>query len=106
MRLGALAEHTWGAGQGTQDLLFVAIGTGIGSGLILNGEIYRGSRGLAGEIGHITLVPNGPRCNCGRRGGCLEAYAAGPAIARRAQAAMAADKKPCCGSFVTVKIRL
>lgn len=92
VRLGALAEHTWGAGQGTQDLLFVAIGTGIGSGLILNGEIYRGSRGLAGEIGHITLVPNGPRCNCGRRG-CLEAYAAGPAIARRAQAAMAADKK-------------
>ena len=103
MRLGALAEHTWGAGQGTQDLLFVAIGTGIGSGLILNGEIYRGSRGLAGEIGHITLVPNGPRCNCGRRG-CLE-DAAGPGHRSSRASSHGGDQNP-AGSFVTVKIRL
>lgn len=90
VRLGALAEQTWGASQGARDLLFVAIGTGIGSGLIIDGEIYRGSRGLAGEIGHITLAPDGPICNCGNRG-CLEVYAAGPAIARRAREAMTAD---------------
>lgn len=87
VRLGALAEHRWGAGQGAQDLIFVALGTGIGSGLILGGEIYRGSRGLAGELGHITVTRDGPRCNCGNRG-CLEVYAAGPAIARRAQEGM------------------
>ena len=91
VRLGALAEQTWGAGQGAHDLLFVAVGTGVGSGLILGGEIYRGGRGLAGEVGHMTLIPDGPVCNCGNRG-CLETYAAGPAIARRAREAMAADR--------------
>ncbi|MGI6128992.1 MAG: ROK family protein [bacterium] len=92
VRLGALAEHTWGAGQGTSNLLYVAVGTGVGSGLILDGKIYRGSRGLAGEIGHMTLVPDGPVCNCGNRG-CLEVYTAGPAIARRTREAMAVAKE-------------
>lgn len=92
VRLGALAECTWGAGQGAHDLLFVAVGTGVGSGLILGGEIYRGSKGFAGEIGHMTLLPDGPVCNCGNRG-CLETYVAGPAIARRARTAMAKDKE-------------
>jgi glucokinase len=87
VRLGALAEQRWGAGRGARDLIFVALGTGIGSGLILGGEIYRGSRGLAGEFGHITVTRDGPRCNCGNRG-CLEVYAAGPAIARRAREGM------------------
>lgn len=90
VRLGAVAEAEWGAGRGARDLIFVALGTGIGSGLILGGEVYRGSRGLAGEIGHITVSRDGPVCNCGNHG-CLEVYAAGPAIARRAQEAMASE---------------
>lgn len=77
----ALAEHRWGAGQGTQDMAFLTLGTGIGAGLILNGALYRGRHDLAGEIGHATIVPNGPPCLCGRRG-CLETLASGTAIGR------------------------
>lgn len=77
----ALAEHRWGAGRGCRDMAFLTMGTGIGAGLILNNALYRGRSGLAGEIGHMTLVPNGPLCLCGRRG-CLEALASGTAIGR------------------------
>ena len=77
----ALAEHRWGAGRGCWDMAFLTMGTGIGAGLILNNALYRGRSGLAGEIGHMTLVPNGPLCLCGRRG-CLEALASGTAIGR------------------------
>ncbi len=77
----ALAEHRWGAGQGTRDMAFLTMGTGIGAGLILNGELYRGRHDLAGEIGHTTIVPHGPPCLCGRRG-CLETLSSGTAIGR------------------------
>lgn len=77
----ALAEHQWGAGQGTRDMAFLTLGTGIGAGLILSGELYRGRHDLAGEIGHATILPNGPPCLCGRRG-CLETLASGTAIGR------------------------
>ena len=66
----------------------MTVSTGIGGGWILNGEIYRGADGLAGEIGHLTVDPEGPVCTCGRRG-CLEAIASGPAIARRARELLA-----------------
>lgn len=68
-------------------LAYLSIGTGISAGLILNGLLYRGSNGMAGEIGHIVIEPQGPLCSCGARG-CLEALAAGPAIARDAQKAV------------------
>jgi len=64
------------------DLAYVSIGTGLAAGLVLDGRLRRGSRGVAGEIGHIPIDPNGPRCECGRRG-CLEVLASGSAIARR-----------------------
>lgn len=80
----ALAEWKFGAGKGTRNLVFLTMGTGIGGGLILDGRIYRGTNDLAGEIGHQTILMNGPLCGCGKRG-CLEALASGPAIARLAR---------------------
>lgn len=85
----ALGEHRFGAGRGAKHMIYVVAGTGIGGGLILNGELYRGVSGMAGEIGHTTLLPGGPLCGCGNRG-CLEALAAGPAIARAARERIAA----------------
>jgi glucokinase len=80
----ALAEWRYGAGRGTQSMVFLTMGTGIGGGLILDGRLYRGANDLAGEVGHQTILINGPLCNCGKRG-CLEALASGPAVARLAQ---------------------
>lgn len=78
----ALGEHSYGAGQDTRDFVCVIVGTGIGAGLILDGKLYRGARGFAGELGHTTILPDGPLCSCGNRG-CVEALAAGPALVRR-----------------------
>ena len=83
-----LGEWWLGAGSGTKNLVGLTIGTGIGGGLILNGELYHGSTDAAGEIGHTTIETQGRRCNCGNYG-CLEAYASGPAIAERAREALA-----------------
>ncbi len=80
----ALGEHRFGAGRGTEHMIYVTVSTGIGGGLILNGRLYHGASGMAGEIGHITVVPYGPLCGCGNRG-CLEALASGTAIARQAR---------------------
>ncbi|MDY6876827.1 MAG: ROK family protein [Chloroflexota bacterium] len=80
----ALGEHRFGAGRGTEHMIYVTVSTGIGGGLILDGKLYHGISGAAGEIGHITIMPNGPRCGCGNRG-CLEALASGTAIARQAR---------------------
>ena len=83
----ALAEWRFGAGQGVNNLVFVTMGTGIGGGIIIDGKLYRGTNDLAGEIGHQTILLNGPKCGCGKRG-CLEALASGPAIARLARESM------------------
>jgi glucokinase len=77
----ALGEHRFGAGRGVQNMIYVTASTGIGGGLILNGQLYGGTTGAAGEIGHMTVLPWGPYCGCGNRG-CLEALASGTAIAR------------------------
>lgn len=87
----ALGEHRFGAGRPFRHLIHVTVGTGIGGGLVLNGRLYRGSRGLAGEIGHIILDPAGPSCNCGSRG-CLEAMASGTAFAERARRLVSSGK--------------
>ena len=89
----ALGEIYQGAGKGVDNLIFVKIGTGIGAGIICEGKIYRGSSGCAGDIGHIGVDKNGPLCHCGNKG-CLEAVAAGPAIAGRSLAAAQAGKSP------------
>ncbi len=82
--LAALGEHAYGVGRGKSSLVFVAWGTGVGGGLVLNGQLYDGARGFAAEIGHLVLDPQGRECSCGSRG-CLETYVAGPAMARTAQ---------------------
>jgi len=102
---GALGEWRYGAGQALrlrsgqahESLLYVTVSTGVGGGWVLNGRVYHGADGLAGEIGHMTIQPGGPVCTCGRRG-CLEALAAGPAIARRARERLLAE--PQAGSLL------
>lgn len=90
--LGALGEWTFGAGRRRPNLVFMKVGTGIGLGMILNGQLHEGELGAAGEIGHMTLVENGPLCACGSRG-CLEALAGGGAIAAWAREAVAAGTR-------------
>ncbi len=82
VRVMALGEYWFGHGQDAKNLLCVNAGYGIGSGIIFEGEVYRGHNSMAGEIGHTTVLEDGPRCNCGDYG-CLEAVASGPAIARQ-----------------------
>ncbi len=82
--LGAVGEWAYGAGRSVDDVIYVKVGTGVGAGMLLNGHIYRGASGSAGEIGHITIDENGPQCKCGNRG-CLEAFAGGDAIASQAK---------------------
>jgi predicted NBD/HSP70 family sugar kinase len=82
--LGALAEHWWGAGRGVDDFAYIKLATGIGSGHIIRGEIYRGATGVAGEIGHTAIDPSGKACLCGLRG-CLVTMIGTPALLERAQ---------------------
>ena len=94
--VAALAEHRAGAARGTREAVVLTIGTGIGGGLILRGELYRGSIGAGGELGHMVIDMNGPRCqgNCPNRG-CVEALASGTALAR--EAARLAVERPQSG---------
>jgi glucokinase len=77
---GALGEAGWGAGKNRSKLVYVTLGTGIGGGIILNGQLYRGVDGAHPEVGHHVIDPSGPPCSCGFRG-CWEALATGPAMA-------------------------
>jgi len=81
--LAAFGEHCFGAGVGVDNLLYVTVGTGIGGGIIIDGKPYRGVSGTAGEMGHMTIDDNGPRCSCGNIG-CWETFASGTALAREA----------------------
>lgn len=79
----ALGEQQFGAGRGVNNLILITVGTGIGGGIIIDGKLYCGSSGSAGEMGHMTIDVNGPKCNCGNIG-CLETLASGTAIAKEA----------------------
>ena len=91
--VAALAEHRWGAARGARNAVLLTIGTGIGGGLIIDGEIYRGSSGAGAELGHMVVEADGPRCqgNCPNRG-CIEAVASGTALGREAREA--AERHP------------
>lgn len=78
----AFGEFTAGAGQGVRDMVMLTLGTGVGGGIILGGQLWRGHFDNAGEVGHVVLVPNGRPCPCGQRG-CLERYASANAVAER-----------------------
>jgi glucokinase len=82
--VAALGEHRFGAGQGCDSLMYITVSTGVGGGWILNGQPWRGADGMAGEIGHMVVDPDGPLCLCGKRG-CVERLASGPYIAQRAR---------------------
>ena len=90
--LGALGEWAYGAGRGEKNLAFIKVGSGIGAGLIINQQIYGGTTGSAGEIGHITIEENGPLCTCGNHG-CMEAFAGGNAIALQARKVVESGKR-------------
>ena len=79
----ALGEHQFGAGKGVNNLIYLTVSTGIGGGIIIDGKLYLGPSGSAGEVGHMTIDVNGPECSCGNIG-CLEMLASGKAIAREA----------------------
>ena len=89
----ALGEFVAGAGRGAAALIYVTISTGIGGGIVLGGELYRGVSGAAGEVGHTVVEPDGPLCGCGNRG-CLEAIASGTAIAREGRQALEQGAAP------------
>ncbi len=80
--LYALGEHNFGVAKDSSDFVLFTLGTGIGGGIFLNNSLYRGTKGMAGEIGHMVLHPTGPQCGCGNKG-CLEAYASGIAIKKQ-----------------------
>ncbi|MEW5867527.1 MAG: ROK family transcriptional regulator [Bacillota bacterium] len=84
---GALGEKWFGAGQGIRHMVYLSVGVGLGAGIVLNGELYRGSAGYAGELGHFTILPDGPLCGCGNRG-CWEVLASEGATLRRASEAI------------------
>jgi glucokinase len=91
--VAALAEHRFGAARGTRNLVLLTIGTGIGGGLVLEGEVYRGSIGAGAELGHVVIDENGPKCqgNCPNHG-CVEALASGTALGRAGR--LAAESHP------------
>jgi glucokinase len=89
----ALAEAVWGAGAGFSSVFYATLGTGIGTGIVLDGAIYHGRTGAAGEGGHVSIDYNGPRCGCGKRG-CIEVLASGPAVAARARRRLQESGEP------------
>ena len=88
-----LAEAVWGAGASYRNVFYATIGTGIGTGVIVDQRVYHGRTGAAGEGGHMSIDYRGPLCGCGKRG-CIESLASGPAIARRAQNKLQETRKP------------
>jgi glucokinase len=88
--LATFAEAVYGAGKGARNLVMYAVGTGIGGGLVIGGELYEGSNGMAGELGHVTVEPGGRVCGCGQRG-CLEAYSSSIAIIAMTREALSAE---------------
>ncbi len=88
--VATLGEKWLGAGRAVDDMAMLTLGTGVGGGLVLNGKIWHGMKGMAGEFGHFTVEPEGHPCGCGNRG-CLEQYASATAIVRMAREAVAAN---------------
>ncbi len=100
----AVGEHRFGALSGAGVGLLVALGTGIGGALLLDGKVYRGAHGVAPELGHLRLVPNGRPCDCGKEG-CWERYCSGTALAATAQALRPADAPQLTGRKVAAAAR-
>jgi N-acetylglucosamine repressor len=100
-RAMALAESWFGVARGVSDFAYIHVGTGLGAGIFLHGELYRGEGGGAGEIGHTTVNPDGLLCRCGNRG-CLETLVTGPSLVRRAREAIAAGRPTILSRYQTL----
>ncbi len=92
VNVGVMGEYALGSGRGAQELVGIFVGTGIGGGIVMGGRLYLGARGAAGEVGHIVVEINGPRCGCGKRG-CAEALASRTAMERDVRAAIRRGEK-------------
>jgi glucokinase len=99
----ALGEHRYGVGRGVKNLVLFTLGTGIGGGIIVDGELYLGAVGGAGELGHMTIAADGPKCGCGNTG-CLEMLASGRAIERDAISRLRQGAKSCLSEMVSGEI--
>ncbi|HEX6035329.1 MAG TPA: ROK family transcriptional regulator, partial [Anaerolineales bacterium] len=95
---GAVGEWVFGAGRGEKNIAFIKVGSGIGAGLIINRQVFSGTTGSAGEIGHLTIDENGPLCSCGNHG-CLEAFAGGHAIELQAKKLVESGKRTLLSDF-------
>jgi glucokinase len=93
VRMATLGELTFGHGRAVSTMVFFALGTGVGGGVVVDGRLRLGPMGAAGELGHQTIVPDGPLCGCGNRG-CLETLASGPAIAAQGVWLMQCGRAP------------
>jgi glucokinase-like ROK family protein len=100
---GAIGEWVFGAGRGEKNIAFIKVGSGIGAGLIMNRQVFGGTTGSAGEIGHLTIDENGPLCTCGNHG-CLEAFAGGHAIELQAKKLVESGKRTVLSDFNTKPI--
>jgi predicted NBD/HSP70 family sugar kinase len=94
--MGAVGERWWGAGRDCPSFAFLKVATGVGAGLVIEGRVYRGPGGIAGEIGHTAIDARGPRCRCGLHG-CLETLVGSQSLERRAREALAGDPDPALG---------
>jgi glucokinase-like ROK family protein len=99
VNLMALGEHRRGVGVGVDNMVFVKVGTGIGGGIVVGGELYRGTQGCAGDLGHLRVEPDGPECWCGKRG-CVAAVASAPAIVRRSEGYAREGLSPILGEIL------
>ena len=99
--VATIGEYMFGAGKGAKDVIFFTVSTGVGGGAVLNGNIYRGNTSNAMEIGHMTVAPGGPRCNCGNIG-CVEATSSGTAIAKRGQEALSSKVETSLRKYDTI----
>ena len=95
----ALGDFHFGAGRDADDMAFIVVGTGVGAAIIVDGELYRGRHGAAGEIGHVTLDRHGEACSCGNRG-CVETFISGPWLGRRYAAAVQLSEDGVSGAAV------
>ena len=100
---GAVGEWVFGAGRGEKNIAFIKVGSGIGAGLIINRQVFGGTTGSAGEIGHLTIDENGPLCTCGNHG-CLEAFAGGHAIELQAKKLVETGKRTLLSDYNTKPI--
>ncbi|GAB6168725.1 ROK family protein [Clostridium carnis] len=102
--VATLGEFMFGAGQGSNNMVFITVSTGIGGGAIINGRLFRGSTANALEVGHMTVMKGGPRCGCGNTG-CAESVASGTAIMKRAREAVASNADTALKNYEEVTAR-